>query len=117
MTTSSGHTTVILGSKVIGTPIFAASGEKIGHVQDILFNKLSEKIAFVVIAATFANTSQHGYMPVPWPILDFDVARQGYLLPLTLQQLRNAPMFEFEQLTKGDGVLSWELTNKFYNKV
>ena len=35
MTTSSGHTTAILASKVKGTAVYNDSGDKIGTVEDV----------------------------------------------------------------------------------
>ena len=36
MTTSSGHTTAILASKVKGTAVYNGAGDKIGTVEDIV---------------------------------------------------------------------------------
>ena len=44
MTTSSGHTTAILASKVKGTAVYNGSGEKIGTVEDIVLDKQSNQV-------------------------------------------------------------------------
>ena len=113
MPTRSGHTSVILASKVVGTPVYAVSGEKIGHVEDVMLDKLSDCLAFAVLGRTLDDGRE--YLPVPWALLDYDLSREGYLLGLTAEQLKNAPTFAFDELTKGDGRLARERTHRFYS--
>jgi sporulation protein YlmC with PRC-barrel domain len=117
MPTSSGHTTAILVSKVVGTPVFAASGEKLGHVQDIMLDKLSDRLVFAVVAVGFSPGIGQQCTPVPWNILDFDPGRQGYLIGLTAAQFRNAPVFGLDELTHDDGMRARELAHLFYNAI
>ena len=44
MTTTSGHTSAILASKVKGTAVYTSNGEKIGHVEDATWlNRLRKR--------------------------------------------------------------------------
>jgi hypothetical protein len=116
MPTPSGHTTAILGSKVIGTPVFAAEGRKIGHVQDILLDKLSDKLAFAVVASNSASEGKR-YLPLPWALLDYHTDSQGYVIDLSEHQLKNAPAFSLDELTTDDALLARERVNQFYNSL
>ena len=49
MTTSSGHTTAILASKVKGTSVYNNAGDKIGTVEDVVLDKLSNQIMFAAL--------------------------------------------------------------------
>jgi hypothetical protein len=115
MPTASGHTTAILGSKVIGTPVFAAGGQKIGHVQDVMLDKLSDKLAFAVVASSNMTSGERQYLPLPWTLLDYDLGMQGYVVALSEHQLKNAPVFGLDELTADDAIPAREQVNQFYN--
>ncbi len=117
MPTKSGHTTAILTSKVVGTPVFSASGAKLGHVQDIMLDKSSDRLAFAVLATSQSASDGPRYLPVPWALLDYDPGKQGYIIALTEHQLKNAPAFELDELTAEDGATARAVTHKFYNAI
>lgn len=117
MSTRLGHTTAILASKVVGTPVFAAGGEKLGHVQDVMLDKLSDRMAFAVIAVRFSPGTGQQCCPLPWALLDYDPARRGYVIALTAEQFRSAPVFDLDELTHDDGKRARELTDMFYHTV
>ena len=117
MPTKSGHTTAILTSKVVGTPVFSASGEKLGHVQDVMLDKLSDRLVFAVLAVNLQSHDGQRYLPVPWALLDYDARKQGYIIALTEHQLKNAPAFELDELTAEDGATARAVTHKFYNAI
>ena len=49
MTTTSGHTSAILASKVKGTPVYSDTGDKIGTVEDVVLDKQSNQIMFAAL--------------------------------------------------------------------
>ena len=59
MTTSSGHTTAILASRVKGTAVYNSAGDKIGTVEDIdrlsykASNQIMRSAALGFLAAVF----------------------------------------------------------------
>jgi hypothetical protein len=117
MPTKSGHTSAILASKVVGTPVFDAMGGKIGHVQDVMLDKLSSRLAFAVLSSSGSSSLGHRYLPIPWAALDYDPGAQGYVVGLSEEQLKNAPIFGLDELTADDGVPAREALNRFYNAI
>lgn len=115
MPTTSGHTAAILGSKVVGTPVFAAGGQKIGHVQDIMLDKLSDRLAFAIVASSDLAGDGRRFLPLPWALLDYDASMAGYVIGLSDHQLKNAPVFGLDELTADDALPARELVNQFYN--
>ena len=103
MPTASGHTTAILASKVKGTAVYNASGERIGTVEDIVLDKLSNNIMFVVLGSGGVLGLGEDYRPIPWSVLDFDQTVNGYVLPMDKKKLENAPIYRMEDLTRDDG--------------
>ena len=83
MTTSSGHTTAILASKVKGTNVYNDAGEKIGQVEDIILDKQSNRILFAALGfGGFVGIGEK-YYPVPWSMLNYSDDKGGYVVPLT----------------------------------
>jgi len=103
MTTASGHTAAILASKVRGTPVFNAAGDKIGHVEDVVLDKESDHIMFAALGFGGVLGVGQKYYPVPWSVLDYNCDKGGYVVPLSEDALENAPAYDLEDLTKSDG--------------
>jgi sporulation protein YlmC with PRC-barrel domain len=117
MTTSSGHTTAILASKVKGTAVYNGSGDKIGTVEDVVLDKQSNQIMFAALGfGGFAGIGEK-YYPVPWSMLDYDENMGGYVVPLDKDRIKNAPAYELKDLTKHDGSLGniREKSYSYYN--
>lgn len=117
MPTKSGHTTAILASKAVGTPVYAKDGGKLGHIQDVMLDKLSDRLAFAVLASSASASDGHRYLPIPWAILDYDPRTRGYVVGLSERQMQNAPVFGLDELTADDGLRARELMNQFYNTI
>lgn len=101
--TPSGHTSAIRASKVQGTEVFNASGESIGHVEDVVLDKMSDRILFAVVGFGGFLGIGEKYHPLPWSELDYDEDRGGYVVSLTREQLERAPSYDMHDLTKPDG--------------
>lgn len=117
MTTSSGHTTAILASKVKGTSVYNNAGEKIGTVEDIVLDKLSNQIMFAALGFGGLMGIGEKYYPVPWSMLDYSEDMGGYVVPLDKARIENAPAYDLKDLTKHDGGLGSirEKTYSYYN--
>jgi sporulation protein YlmC with PRC-barrel domain len=103
MATASGHTQAILASKVKGTPVYNNSGDRIGTVEDIVLDKLSNNIMFAVMGSGGVLGVGEKYRPIPWSVLDYDEDRGGYIVPMNQSQLQGAPAYRMEDLTRDDG--------------
>jgi len=117
MTTSSGHTTAILASKVKGTAVYNGRGEKIGTVEDIVLDKQSNQIMFAALGFGGVLGMGEKYYPVPWSLLNYDENKGGYVVPLNKDRLENAPSYDLNDLTRRDGSVGTirETTYSFYN--
>ena len=103
MPTPSGHTRAIVASRVTGTNVYNAQGDKIGHVEDIVLDKLSDKVMFAVLGfGGFLGIGER-YHAMPWSMLDFDPQRGGYVVSLSKEVLERAPTYELDDLLKQDG--------------
>ena len=103
MPTATGHTSAIAATKVIGTPVKDATGQTVGHIKDIVLDKLSNEILFSVVGfGGFLNIGEK-YHPLPWGSLDYRPEDGSYVVNYTKAQLERAPADSIEALTAGDG--------------
>jgi sporulation protein YlmC with PRC-barrel domain len=105
MTTSSGHTSAILASKVKGTAVYSTGGDKIGTVEDIVLDKQSNQIMFAALGFGGLLGIGEKYYPVPWSMLDYNEDKGGYIVPLNKDNIDTAPAYDLKDLTKHDGSL------------
>jgi len=85
---------LISSDKVEGTAVIGTNGETLGHIKSFMVDKYTGRVAYAIM--TFGGIAGFGtaFFPLPWPMLEYDVARDGYALDLTREQLADAPRFE-----------------------
>ena len=103
MTSASGHTSAILASKVKGTAVYDMAGDKIGHVEDLVLDKQSDKIMFAALGSGGVLGVGEKFFPVPWSMLSYSKAKGGYAVPVAQDVIAKAPTYRLEDLTKNDG--------------
>ncbi|MBV9570575.1 MAG: PRC-barrel domain-containing protein [Alphaproteobacteria bacterium] len=114
MPTFSGHTKAILASKVKGTAVYNTTGDKIGHVEDIILDKKSDQILFAALGFGGVLGIGEKYAPVPWSVLDYQPDKGGYVVPLSTDMIQKAPVYNLEDLTKDDGQIR-DASYSYYN--
>ncbi len=103
MTTANGHTSAILASKVKGTNVYNQTGDKIGHVEDVVLDKESDSIMFAALGFGGVLGVGEKFYPVPWSMLTFSKDKGGYVVPIAKDTMEKAPTYRLEDLTKSDG--------------
>jgi hypothetical protein len=85
---------LISSDKVHGTAVVDRDGKTLGHIQSFMVDKYTGRVAYAIM--TFGGTLGLGasLFPLPWPLLDYDVSKDGYALDITKQQMASAPRFE-----------------------
>lgn len=117
MTTPSGHTEVIRAKKVIGTSVKNSAGEKIGQIEDIVLDKMSNNIVYAVVGFGGFLGMNEKYHPVPWSALDYVESEDSYVVPFTKEQLNAAPADSIEMLTGRDSAAGFSKSANAYYKV
>ncbi len=115
MTTPSGHTSAIRAKKVIGTAVKNSAGQKIGQVEDIVLDKMSNNIIYAVVGFGGFLGMNEKYHPVPWSALDYVESEDSYVVPFTKEQLQAAPADSLDALTRADGTSNYaSRANEYY---
>lgn len=98
---------LITGSRVTGAAVFNRAGERIGHVEDLSIHKTSGQVVYALMSfGGFLGIGEHLH-PLPWSMLEYDTAKEGYVVPLEKKELEDAPSLDrqdLEDLGAGD---SW----------
>lgn len=114
MPTSSGHTTAIRASRVIGTNVYNTGGEKIGEIEDVMLDKSADGIMFAVVGFGGFLGIGEKYHAVPWSLLDYDKNNSGYVVPFTRSQLEQAPAHTITELSENDGRKARDLSFSYF---
>jgi sporulation protein YlmC with PRC-barrel domain len=84
---------VISSEKVEGTAVYNANGDKLGSIDDLVIDKRSGQVRYAALEfGGFLGMGTDRY-PVPWAMLKYDTDKDGYVVPLTEDQLKQAPKY------------------------
>jgi len=93
MTSSTVNHDVISSDEVEGTKVYNTAGEKLGSVDDLMIDKVSGQIRYAVLEfGGFLGMGTDRY-PLPWNMLKYDTAKEGYVVPLDKDKLESAPRY------------------------
>ena len=83
----------ISSSKVAGTAVYNANGDKLGSIDDLIIDKLSGQVRYAALEfGGFLGMGTDRY-PIPWSMLKYDTRLEGYVVPLQKEQLEKAPRY------------------------
>jgi sporulation protein YlmC with PRC-barrel domain len=115
MTTATGHTRAIRAKKVIGTNVKDTAGKKIGEIEDVMLDKVSNNIMFAVVGFGGLLGIAEKYHPIPWSSLKYDEDENAYVVNYTRAQLEAAPAASINDLTGNDGMLYRDKSYDYYS--
>ena len=89
---------LISSDRVEGTDVYNLAGDKLGKIDCVMIDKVSGHTRFAVLEfGGFLGIGTDLY-PVPWSLLRYDTSLEGYVVPLTMEQLEAAPKYTKEAL-------------------
>src|SRR5262249_9831702 len=90
--------------QIEGTPVYSADGVRVGTIKRLIIDKLSGRVAYVVM--TFGEAFGLGDVTyvIPWPRLSYNKQDRGYHTDVTEAELRGAPPVDYGEVdwTKGE---------------
>jgi hypothetical protein len=97
------HNPLITAGRVDGTPVFGVAGDRIGHIKDLSIEKVSGKVLYALLSfGGFLGIGERLH-PLPWSVLKFDTAKDGYIVPLGKAELEKAPSYTSDELAAFGG--------------
>jgi sporulation protein YlmC with PRC-barrel domain len=104
---------LIASNMVEGTSVFNKDGDKVGHIHNFMVNKHSGQVEYAVMSfGGFLGMGEDHY-PLPWRKLKYVVARHGFVVDISKEQLARAPKHERENLPIYDPAYGM-LVNGYY---
>jgi len=83
----------ISSSKVEGTNVYSVNGDKLGSVDDLVIDKASGQVRYAALEfGGFLGMGTDRY-PLPWSMLAYDKVKDGYVVNMDKEQLKNAPKY------------------------
>ena len=93
---------LISADRVRGTPVYDQQGDKLGHIEDLMLDKVSGRVAYAIMSHGGILGAGEQYHPLPWSILNYDTGRNGYVVPIAKDQLDGAPTLGREAVDDED---------------
>jgi len=89
-------------------------GRKIGEIEDIVFDELSNNIMFAIVSFGELLGIVEKYHPVPWTLLTYDEATDSYIVDFTKEQIQGAPAASIDELVRNDGQMYRDQAFDYY---
>lgn len=105
---------LISADRVQGTPVYDETGDKLGHIEDVMLHKASGRVAYAIMSYGGFLGAGERYHPIPWSMLNYDTHKNGYVVPLTKAQLDDAPTLNAEQVDAQDDTAWAEEVHSHY---
>lgn len=96
------HGGSIAAGQVEGTEVYNLQGDHLGEVDDVIIDKTSGKVAYAVMSFGGFLGIGEKYHPIPWSMLKYDVAKEGYVVPIDKSTLERAPAYARDEMRYGD---------------
>lgn len=81
----------IRASRVNGTAVYGADGEKLGSVEDFVVGKVDGQVKYAIMGFGGVLGLGEEYHTLPWNQLTYDESKGGYVVNLTRERLQDAP--------------------------
>ena len=97
------HHPLVLSSRVVGTPVYDRGGTRLGHVDYLSIEKESGRVIYAIMSFGGFLGIGEKFHPVPWALLDYNVERGGFAVPIDPAELKNAPSYDADAIRELGG--------------
>jgi sporulation protein YlmC with PRC-barrel domain len=115
MPTSNGA--LISSERVTGTNVYNRDGEKLGSVEAMMIDKMSGQVRFAVMSFGGFLGMGEKYHQLPWNGLSYDLDQKGYVVNLSSDALKAAPVFSREEIDSFDYGDKSNSIDSYYGKI
>jgi len=93
---------VISSKRVEGTDVYNSAGNKIGTIDHLIIDKKSGQVRYAVMEFGGLLGMGADRYPIPWNMLQYDTARDGYVAPVDKAKLERAPRHGIDEVPDYD---------------
>lgn len=85
---------IVKSEDIIGKKVLSNNDEKIGKIEEIVLDKSSGQVRYVVLSCGgFLGLGENLYA-IPWKSISYDPEEEGFKLMIDSEKLKSAPNFE-----------------------
>jgi hypothetical protein len=88
---------LISSRRVEGTSVYDREGHKLGTIHSVMIGKRDGRVAYAVLSVGGILGFRAHVHPLPWPLLNYDVDRDGYAIDGSREQLEAAPSLTLDE--------------------
>jgi sporulation protein YlmC with PRC-barrel domain len=85
---------LISSEKVTSTSVENARGDRLGHINDIMIDKISGRVAYAILQYGSILGMGGKRFALPWDLLKYATGRNAYLVDIPEDRLKNAPSYD-----------------------
>lgn len=91
---------LVSARRVMERPVFSVSGERCGRIGELSVEKATGRIVYaLVVSHNWLGLVDHA-CAVPWPLLRYDAAKEGYVAPVERTDILGMPNPTQEELER-----------------
>ena len=84
---------LIASDRVEGTSVRRSNGDRIGHVERLMIDKVTGKVSYAIVSFGGFLGMGTSLLPLPWARLSYNTKFEAYQLDIDDDELRRAPSF------------------------
>jgi sporulation protein YlmC with PRC-barrel domain len=85
---------VVKASQITGVKVKNTDGEKLGEINEMVIDKLTGKINYLVLDFNGILEFGNKFFAVPWSLFHYDPNDECFLLKVSKEKLKDAPGFD-----------------------
>jgi hypothetical protein len=88
---------LIASDRVEGTAVRRSNGDRLGHIERLMIDKVTGKVAYAILAFGGFLGMGTSLLPLPWARLTYNPKFEAYQLDIDADELRRAPSFRADK--------------------
>jgi hypothetical protein len=88
---------LIASDRVEGTAVRRPNGERIGHIERLMIDKITGKVSYAILSFGGFLGMGASLLPLPWARLTYNTSFEAYELDISDDELKRAPSFQADQ--------------------
>jgi len=88
---------LIASDRVEGTVVRRLNGERLGHIERLMIDKLTGKVSYAILSFGGFLGLGSDLLPLPWGRLNYNTELEAYVLDIEDEELRSAPSFRADK--------------------
>lgn len=84
---------LIASDRVEGTAVRRPNGDKIGHIERLMIDKISGRVSYAILSFGGFLGLGASLLPLPWARLTYSREYEAYQLDISDDELKKAPSF------------------------